>query len=86
MINNTRLESTFWHGRSVVITGAGAIIAIPYSYVHPVETASSNFMSTLNILEACRRHDVRRLIHTSTSEVYGTALRIPIDETQPQRG
>ncbi|MCA9950237.1 MAG: SDR family NAD(P)-dependent oxidoreductase [Anaerolineales bacterium] len=64
----------------------GAIISIPYSYVHPVETASSNFMGTLNVLQACRTHDVRRLVHTSTSEVYGTAQRVPIDEDHPLQG
>ncbi len=64
----------------------GAIISIPYSYVHPVETASSNFMGTLNVLQACRTHGVRRLVHTSTSEVYGTAQRVPIDEDHPLQG
>ena len=61
----------------------GALIAIPYSYVHPVETASTNVTGTINVLTACRTHGVKRLIHTSTSEVYGTALRIPIDESHP---
>lgn len=64
----------------------GAIISIPYSYVHPVETASSNFMGTLNVLQACRAHTVRRLVHTSTSEVYGTAQRVPIAEDHPLQG
>lgn len=64
----------------------GAIISIPYSYVHPVETAATNFMGTLNVLLACRAAGVRRLIHTSTSEVYGTAQRVPIDETHPLQG
>ncbi|MDX1412976.1 MAG: SDR family NAD(P)-dependent oxidoreductase [Candidatus Promineifilaceae bacterium] len=64
----------------------GAIISIPYSYVHPVETANSNFIGTLNVLQACRTHNVRRLIHTSTSEVYGSAIRVPIDEDHPLQG
>ncbi|MDL1911663.1 NAD-dependent epimerase/dehydratase family protein [Chloroflexi bacterium CFX6] len=64
----------------------GALISIPYSYVHPAEAASVNFMGTLNVLMACREHGVERLAHTSTSEVYGTARRAPIDETHPLQG
>ena len=64
----------------------GALIAIPYSYQHPAEVAETNFMGTLNILLACRDLGVEKLIHTSTSEVYGTALRTPIDETHPLQG
>ena len=60
----------------------GALISIPYSYVHPVETIRTNVLGTLNVLEACRQRKVK-LIHTSTSEVYGSALRIPIDEGHP---
>ncbi len=63
----------------------GALISIPYSYVHPVETVQSNVLGTLNILQACRKHDCN-LVHTSTSEVYGTALRVPIDEEHPLQG
>ncbi len=61
----------------------GALIAIPYSYVHPVDTAATNVMGTMNVLTACQTHNVTRLMHTSTSEVYGTALRVPIDEEHP---
>ena len=64
----------------------GAIISIPYSYVHPLETTSSNIMGTLNVLLACREQGIRRLVHTSTSEVYGTALHVPIDESHPLQG
>lgn len=64
----------------------GALISIPYSYVHPAEAASVNFMGTLNVLMACREHGVERLAHTSTSEVYGTARRTPIDEAHPLQG
>jgi NAD dependent epimerase/dehydratase len=64
----------------------GALISIPYSYVHPVEVAQTNFIGTLNILTACREAGVERLIHTSTSEVYGTAQYVPIDETHPLQG
>ena len=64
----------------------GAVISIPYSYVHPLETTSSNVMGTLNMLLACRDQEVRRLVHTSTSEVYGTARRVPISEDHPLQG
>jgi dTDP-glucose 4,6-dehydratase len=64
----------------------GALIAIPYSYVHPLEVAETNVMGTLNVLLAAQDAGVRRLVHTSTSEVYGTALRVPIDEGHPLQG
>ncbi|MDE2291164.1 MAG: GDP-mannose 4,6-dehydratase [Elusimicrobia bacterium] len=60
-----------------------ALIAIPYSYVAPASYVSTNVTGTLNVLEACRRRGVRRLVHTSTSEVYGTARYVPIDEEHP---
>src|SRR5689334_9559745 len=49
----------------------GALIAIPYSYLHPAETVETNIIGTLNMLLAARELGVERLIHTSTSEVYG---------------
>ena len=64
----------------------GALIAIPYSYLHPIEVVETNVIGTLNVLLACRDEGVERLIHTSTSEVYGTALRVPIDEGHPLQG
>ena len=64
----------------------GALIAIPYSYLHPAEVVENNIISTLNILLASRDGDVERLVHTSTSEVYGSALRVPIDEHHPLQG
>ncbi|PIV25745.1 MAG: NAD-dependent dehydratase, partial [Anaerolineae bacterium CG03_land_8_20_14_0_80_58_20] len=64
----------------------GALISIPYSYRHPYEVAEVNFMGTLNLLMACRELGIPRLIHTSTSEVYGTARRAPIDEEHPLQG
>lgn len=64
----------------------GAIISIPYSYVHPMETAETNFMGTLNVLVACRKHAVERLVHTSTSEVYGTARHVPMAEDHRLQG
>ena len=64
----------------------GALISIPYSYRHPAEVAEVNFMGTLNVLMACRELGIARLVHTSTSEVYGTARRAPIDEEHPLQG
>lgn len=64
----------------------GALIAIPYSYVHPREVVETNVMGTLNILSACKEAGVKRLVHTSTSEVYGTAQYTPIDEKHPLVG
>ena len=64
----------------------GALIAIPYSYVHPAEVVETNIIGTLNVLLAAREQAVQRVIHTSTSEVYGTALHVPIDEAHPLQG
>lgn len=64
----------------------GALIAIPYSYVHPVEVVETNVIGTLNVLLAGRESGVARIVHTSTSEVYGTAIRVPIDEDHPLQG
>ena len=64
----------------------GALIGIPYSYIAPAAYVTTNITGTLNVLQACRRHEVRRLVHTSTSEVYGTAQYVPIDEAHPLVG
>lgn len=64
----------------------GALIAIPYSYVHPREVVEVNILGTLNVLMAARELGVRRVVHTSTSEVYGTAQYVPIDEHHPLQG
>lgn len=63
----------------------GARIAIPYSYAAPRDTVMVNIIGTLNVLETARRCSVRRLVHTSTSEVYGTAQTVPISEVHPLR-
>jgi dTDP-glucose 4,6-dehydratase len=63
----------------------GALISIPYSYYHPVEVVETNITGTLNILLASQKNNCK-LIHTSTSEVYGTALYVPIDEKHPLQG
>ncbi len=64
----------------------GALISIPYSYLHPREVAESNFLGTLNVLMACRQNKTARTIHASTSEVYGTARYAPMDESHPLQG
>jgi dTDP-glucose 4,6-dehydratase len=64
----------------------GALIAIPYSYVHPREVIEVNVLGTTNVLMAGREYGVRRIVHTSTSEVYGTARTVPIDENHPLQG
>jgi len=64
----------------------GALIAIPYSYVHPREVIETNVMGTLNVLMSARELGTWRVIHTSTSEVYGTARYVPIDENHPLQG
>lgn len=60
-----------------------ALIGIPYSYVSPQAYIKTNIDGTYNILEAARKLDVSRVVHTSTSEVYGTAQYVPIDEKHP---
>jgi dTDP-glucose 4,6-dehydratase len=69
-----------------VVMHLGALIAIPYSYAHPAEVVESNILGTLNVLLAGRETGVERIVHTSTSVVYGTALRVPIDESHPLQG
>src|SRR5262249_43370309 len=70
-----------------VVFHLAALVGIPYSYVHPNEVVEVNTVGTLNVLTASRDHDVRRIVVTSTSEVYGSALHVPIHEghqKQPQ--
>jgi NAD dependent epimerase/dehydratase len=69
-----------------VVFHLGALIAIPYSYVHPHEVVETNVIGTVNVLEAARQTRPSRMIHTSTSEVYGTAVYAPIDEKHPLQG
>ena len=64
-----------------------SLMGIPYSYVAPDSYIDTNVKGTLNILNACKKSDVFvKLMHTSTSEVYGTAQKIPIDENHPLVG
>lgn len=64
----------------------GALISIPYSYRHPLEVIRTNVVGTTNVMLASREANVKRVIHTSTSEVYGTAMHVPIDEKHPLQG
>ena len=72
-------------GKSVVMHLA-ALIGIPYSYVAPADYVQTNVIGTLNMLQACRDHGVEKMVHTSTSETYGTALYTPMDEKHPLQG
>jgi dTDP-glucose 4,6-dehydratase len=69
-----------------IVFHLGALISIPYSYSHPVQVVETNVLGTLNVLMAGKENGVERIIHTSSSEVYGTALRAPIDEDHPLQG
>lgn len=73
------------HGVDVVFH-LGALIGIPYSYRNPREVVDTNIMGTLNVLEAVRQHEVQRIVHTSTSEVYGTAKMERIHEGHSLHG
>lgn len=68
-----------------VIYHLAALIAIPFSYVAPDSYVDTNIKGTLNICQAALDNQVQRLIHTSTSEVYGTAQYVPIDEHHPMQ-
>ncbi len=69
-----------------IVFHLAALIAIPYSYVSPSSYIKTNIEGTLNLLQAARDHGVEKFLHTSTSEVYGTALYTPIDEKHPLQG
>jgi NAD dependent epimerase/dehydratase len=68
-----------------IVFHLGALIAIPYSYVAPISYARTNIEGTLNVLNAARASGAK-VIHTSTSEVYGTAITVPISEDHPLQG
>lgn len=80
------------HGVKEAMKGCGAVlhlaalVAIPYSYHSPDTYVDTNIKGTLNVLQAARELGVRRVIHTSTSEVYGTARFVPITEDHPLQG
>jgi len=69
-----------------VVFHLAALIAIPYSYLSPMAYVRTNVEGTTNVLEACRDYDIEKIVHTSTSETYGTALYVPIDEKHPMQG
>jgi UDP-glucose 4-epimerase len=69
-----------------VVFHLAALVAIPYSYRAPASFLDTNVTGTLNVLEAVRRAGCRRLVHTSTSEVYGTPSTLPITEGHPLQG
>lgn len=68
---------------SEIVFHLAALVGIPYSYVNPSEVVDVNVLGTLNVLNAARAADVSRVVHTSTSEVYGTAREVPITEDHP---
>lgn len=68
------------------VLNLAALIAIPYSYHSPDTYVDTNVKGTLNIVQAARELGVEKVVHTSTSEVYGTALYVPIDEDHPLQG
>ena len=68
-----------------IIFHLAALIAIPYSYIAPNSYLDTNIKGTLNICQAARENGNIRVIHTSTSEVYGTAQYVPIDEKHPMQ-
>ena len=72
-------------GKEVVFHLA-ALIGIPYSYVAPESYVNTNIKGTLNMMQAALDEDVTRIVHTSTSETYGTAQYTPIDENHPLQG
>jgi NAD dependent epimerase/dehydratase len=81
-IRDARLVDAATEGVEIVFHLA-ALIAIPYSYTAPESFIDTNVRGTLNVLEAARRSGIQRLVHTSTSEVYGTPEELPIRETHP---
>ncbi|TRZ92016.1 MAG: SDR family NAD(P)-dependent oxidoreductase [Methanosarcinales archaeon] len=69
-----------------VVFHLAALIAIPYSYIAPQSYVTTNVIGTLNVMQACRDYGVVKVVHTSTSETYGTAIYTPIDEKHPLQG
>ncbi|MBI4635727.1 MAG: GDP-mannose 4,6-dehydratase [Candidatus Rokubacteria bacterium] len=69
-----------------IVFHLAALIGIPYSYVSPVSYVRTNIEGTLNVLDAARRVGARHVVHTSTSETYGTARYVPIDEQHAAHG
>ena len=68
-----------------IIFNLAALVGIPYSYIHPQEVIETNTIGTLNVLMAARDAGIEKLVQTSTSEVYGTAKYVPINEDHPKQ-
>ncbi len=66
-----------------IVFHLAALVGIPYSYASPEAYLHTNVSGSFNVLQASREHRVQRLVHTSTSEIYGTAQYVPIDELHP---
>ncbi len=84
-IRDARIVATACEGMEIVFHLA-ALVAIPYSYIAPESFVDTNVKGTLNVLEGVRRAGCARLVHTSTSEVYGTPEALPITETHVLKG
>jgi NAD dependent epimerase/dehydratase len=69
--------------QSEIVFHLASLIAIPYSYVNPMDFVQANVVGTANLLNRCLECEVKKIVHTSTSEVYGTALYTPMDESHP---
>ena len=75
MLHNTKNQDAIIH--------LAALIGIPYSYVSPKNYIETNCVGTLNVMQAAKINKIKKIIHTSTSEVYGTAKYVPMDENHP---
>ena len=69
-----------------IVFHLAALIGIPYSYHAPLSYVRTNIEGTVNVLQSAMRHNVERVIQTSTSEVYGSAISVPIEESHPLQG
>jgi len=84
-VRDSEQMNTFVEGAESILHLA-ALIAIPHSYQAPNSYVQTNVVGTLNMLNAAKRAGIKRFVHTSTSEVYGTALHVPISEDHPLQG
>lgn len=84
-VRDSAFLNRIMRGQAVVFHLA-ALIAIPYSYAAAQSYVETNILGTVNVLEAARQWETERVVHTSTSEVYGTALTMPISEVHPLQG
>ena len=88
VLGDIRDQDTVMHALAGVdvVFHLAALIAIPYSYQAPLSYVRTNVEGTLNVLQAAQRAESEVVVHTSTSEVYGTARTVPIDENHPLQG